>query len=76
LKLVRQLLNDARTASEKGKYLDALLGFGQAAVLYPQELAEVEHPEKVRMMFLEALRLYQSQVEQALEKASKPNKNK
>jgi len=71
LQQVRQLLTEARKASEEARFLDAILGFGQAAVLFPDELAAAERPEKVRTMFLEALRRYQSQVEQALEKADK-----
>jgi exonuclease SbcC len=70
LKQVRQLLNDAEMANEKGKYLEAVLGFGQAAVLYPQELAEVENPEKVRLKFIDALKRYQAEVERALQKAA------
>jgi exonuclease SbcC len=71
LKAVRRLLKDAEMASEKGKYLDAVLGYGQAAVLYPQELAEVENPEKVRLQFMDALKRYQVEVERALQKAAK-----
>jgi len=71
LKHIRQLLDDAEMANEKGMYLDAVLGFGQAAILYPDELTEVERPERLRMKFLEALRRYQAQVEQAFEKAGK-----
>jgi hypothetical protein len=71
LKEVRQLLKEAEIAREKGKYLDAVLGFGQAAVLYPQELAEVESPEQVRLQFLDALKGYQAEVERALQKAAK-----
>jgi exonuclease SbcC len=70
LKQVRQLLNDAEMANEKGKYLDAVLGFGQAAILYPQELGEVENPEKVRLKFIDALKRYQAEVERALQKAA------
>jgi exonuclease SbcC len=70
LKQVRQLLNDAEMANEKGQYLEAVLGFGQAAVLYPQELAEVEDPEKVRVKFIDALKRYQAEVERALQKAT------
>jgi exonuclease SbcC len=70
LKQVRQLLNDAEMASEKGKYLEAVLGFGQAAILYPQELADVENPEKVRRKFIDALKRYQAEVEWALKKAA------
>jgi energy-coupling factor transporter ATP-binding protein EcfA2 len=67
---VRQLLNDAEMANVKGKYLDAVFGFGQAAILYPQELAEVESPEKVRLKFIDALKRYQAEVERALQKAT------
>jgi exonuclease SbcC len=69
LSRVRQLLNDADMAHEKGKYLDALLGFGQAAILYPQELAVVQSPEKVRLQFIDALKRYQADVERALREA-------
>src|SRR5262249_7221043 len=71
LKLVRQLLHKARLASDEGKYLDAVLAFGQAAVLYPQELREVDNPEKVRVQFLDALKRYQAEVEGALQNAGK-----
>ncbi len=71
LKEVRRLLKDAEMAHESGKYLDAVLGFGQAAILYPQELAEVESPEKVKRNFMDALKGYQTEVELALEKAAK-----
>jgi exonuclease SbcC len=67
---VRQLLNDAEMANNRGKHLDAVLGFGEAALLYPAELAEVEDPEKVRLKFMDALKHYQRQVEQALQKAA------
>jgi hypothetical protein len=70
LEQVRQLLADAERASEKGKHLDAVLGFGQAAVLYPQELAEVENPERVRRKFIDALKRYQAEVERALQRAN------
>jgi exonuclease SbcC len=70
LKQLRQLLNDAEMANEKGKHLDAVLGFGQAAVLYPQELAEVENPERIRLKFINALKRYQAEVERALQKAA------
>ena len=70
LKEVRQLLDDAEMASRRGKYLDAVLGFGQAAVLYPQELGEVRNPEEVRVKFNDALNHYQAEVEQALRKAT------
>jgi exonuclease SbcC len=69
MKQVRQLLNDAEVANEKGKYLEAVLGFGQAAILYPEELAKVESPAKVRDKFIGALKRYQAEVEQALQKA-------
>jgi hypothetical protein len=70
LRQVRQLLYDAQMARERGKHLDAVLGFGQAAILYPDELAELEDPEKVRLKFIEALKQYQTQVEQVLQKAA------
>ncbi len=70
LKQVRQLLDDAEMASQRGKYLDAVLGFGQAAILYPQELGEVRNPEDVRVKFNDALRHYQADVEQALRRAA------
>ena len=70
LKQVRQLLDDAEMASQRGKYLDAVLGFGQAAILYPQELGEVRNPEDVRVKFNEALQHYQAEVEQALRRAA------
>jgi exonuclease SbcC len=69
LKQVRQLLHDAEMANEKGKYLDAVLGYGQAAILFPEELAEVESPEKIRLRFMDALKQYQAEVERALQKA-------
>ena len=70
LKKVRQLLKDAEMAQEKERYLDAVLGYGQVAILYPQELAEVESPEKVRLRFIDALKRYQAEVERALQKAA------
>lgn len=70
LKELRRLLDDAEAASATGKHLDALLGFGQAAILFPQELAEVEDPAKVRLKFIDALKHYHAQVEQSLQKAA------
>jgi exonuclease SbcC len=70
LKEVRKLLNDAGMANEKGQYLEAVLGFGQAAILYPEELTEVEDPAKVRRQFIHALNRYQAAVERALQKAA------
>jgi energy-coupling factor transporter ATP-binding protein EcfA2 len=70
LKQIRQLLSDAEMANEKGRYLDAILGFGQAALLYPEDLAEVESPEKIRLKFVDALKRYQAEVERALQKAA------
>jgi predicted ATPase len=72
---IRKLLEDAETANAKGKYLDAALGFGEAALLYPEELAHVEPPEKIRTKFLDALKRYQSQVERTLDKAGSPASN-
>jgi exonuclease SbcC len=73
---VRQLLIDAEMASEKGKYLDSVLGYGQAALLYPNELPEVESPEKVRLKFVDALKRYQAEVERALQMASEQKTGK
>jgi exonuclease SbcC len=73
LKEARRLLDEARKASDQGRHLDAILGFGQSAVLFPEELAALERPEQVRKMFLEAMRRYQAEVERALEKANKAN---
>jgi exonuclease SbcC len=70
LKQVRQLLNDAEMANQQGKYLEAILNFGQAAIFYQQELGEIENPEKVRVKFIDSLKHYQAEVERALQKAA------
>jgi exonuclease SbcC len=70
LKQVRQLLNDAEKAKDKGKFLEAVLGFGRAAILYPEELATVKNPEKVRVKFNDALKRFQAEVERALQRAA------
>lgn len=66
---LRKQLADADAAVTKGDYLNAVLGYGQASLLYSRELKAVENPAKVRSKFMEALRLYQSQVEKALRNA-------
>jgi hypothetical protein len=70
LESVRRLIRNADIANEKGMYLQAALGYGEAALLYPQELLQVERPERTKVKFLEALKRYQAQVEHSLDKAS------
>jgi hypothetical protein len=67
---VRQLLADGRAASERDRHLEALVAFGQAALMYPQEVAQVDNPERVRIQFVDALRGYQAEVERALQLSS------
>jgi hypothetical protein len=67
---VRQILNDADMASAKGRHLEAVLAYGQAAISYPDELAEVERPESVQAKFMNALSRYQAEVERAIARAS------
>ena len=70
LKQIRKQLDDAATADKNGEYLNAVLGFGQAVLLYQQELSEVEDIETVRGKFTNALKHYQAEVERALLKAA------
>jgi exonuclease SbcC len=72
LRQIRKLLDDAELANAGGKHWDAALAYGQAAILYPDELAAVENPERVRAKFINALSRYQGEVERALLKASQP----
>jgi AAA domain-containing protein len=69
-KQVQQILHDADTANAKGKYLEAVLAYGQVALAFPEELANVEKPEIVRTKFMNALTNYQTEVERAILKAS------
>ncbi|MBI3411390.1 MAG: AAA family ATPase [Planctomycetes bacterium] len=71
LEQVRKLLDDAALAIQHENYLDAIFGFGQAAILFPEELAEAENPATVRDQFNLALSGYQAEVERALRKAAK-----
>lgn len=71
LEQVRRLLDDAALAIQNENYLDAIFGFGQAAVLFPEELGEVENPATVKDRFDHALRGYQTEVERAIRKAAK-----
>jgi len=76
LKNVRRLLQEAETSREQGKYLEALLSYGQAAIVYPQELVQVESPDSVRLKFIDALKHYQADVERALQKAEEHERAK
>jgi AAA domain len=76
LKNVRGLLQEAETSREQGKYLEALLSYGQAAIVYPQELVQVESPHSVRLKFIDALKHYQADVERALQKAEEHERDK
>lgn len=69
-KQVQQILHDADSANAKGKYLEAVLAYGQVALAFPEELATVEKPEIVRTKFMNALSNYQTEVQRAILKAS------
>lgn len=76
IKEVQKLLANAETADAKGKHLEAVLGYAQAAILYADELPEVRSPGDVRLKFVAALKGYQAEVEEALKKAKvSPDKN-